>query len=1326
MNRYCIWAGLWSLLVSGVAYAGISEYVTSAPPIKAKIAMDRRFTTPGGVVHLWASDGFGGAATDLDTRYVNGAFAGVVEDSISVIEWEWTDSGGNKVITQAPEVDWTAPLTEGASVIKMRVFDAGHGGATAIDSFPGGSPVYEQSVTILVSNVGSARQLSASPASGASVMVEWYQPQGIQLPVAFNIYRYQVGGAAVLAHTETAQSGPLCVYTWTDTGLATGTTYFYYIRSVVTLSPLKEKLQSADVAATPQASSPARTYYVANSLSNHVSVIDADTRKIYSTIPIGPTYASSGSVGPLGAVVAPDGSRVYVSNYGPDPPDNGNLAASQSSVSVIDPALLCEEDTDTSRAAWPTSTAPGAMTRLTFQQSGEGSRAFRLNSMAGSLDGRYVFVANYGGRRSPNGADYPGSIERIERLMPVPPTGPKYAVTRLLDGLAHLTKLVPSADATTLFAVSSDGYIGSSGEVLANGDSVSVISLSEGTEGTILDELPLRSVSGRRTRPQGAAQVSFTDASSGQTHSLVYVANGLDESVHVINATGRATVLTDTANGGAPIPLPRLHPAVMTYPVDVAGSSDGKFVFVVGTEGYDPSLGSSTQFRSVIWVLRASLSPSAADVVAGPIPLVGYSAQAAYGAGQVQVLPEPLAGGTGYCACVTHYSSGVVSWIVFNPDGSLCTSAPQIGISTGRSGDSTTLYSAGPGGVALRTSGRSCAPGPDIQAEILMDNLNPEPGSDVFFEVTDGQGGDPFDYDVLTQDGQSNLVADRLASVRWTLTGPSGASEVVLSTASAFRFQQMWSLPASASSGAYTVKMEAFDRGAYGTGSADSAGTSIHTRTATFYVGDLAYAATPAISADISLGSPALSLGGTTTLTALAVDMDSQYVGSSKVGEVADTIGSINWRVVDKLGKEAGTLSSSDQASTQWTAPSAAGNYYVSLSIGDDGSRGEESKDAPVAVMRTIAVGGGAAGPTRTDAAARAYAFYQAVDPARAAAQSPSPAVFPAGWDSPTLFPPYWLPRWQVKYADDAEIEVIDASGAIARYLNIAEAAQLMRNAVPAAAGVGAAAAMSTANAALVASGTPMGELAAGVVTECQDDSPSTGGGHSWEIVWRRQFSDGVYPTVMYRDDCASASVTQTGVLTSFALSFSSPPPVTSSYLVNQDHAEDTALDQLVDAEIDSPEWLSSAELVVQPNSFWSDGSMDPQPGLSRVAWVCRYTAGALRYEVWVDRETGAVIGGTEEADRGKRSQTAPKPKLGASSIGVSPKPHLNSALRVGPSPRGRGQSDVHNARSRRGPAADVHPVQRTSSPTSARRLRMSQRKHEAPGSKPHGRAGTR
>ena len=136
----------------------------------------------------------------------------------------------------------------------------------------------------------------------------------------------------------------------------------------------------------------------------------------------------------------------------------------------------------------------------------------------------------------------------------------------------------------------------------------------------------------------------------------------------------------------------------------------------------------------------------------------------------------------------------------------------------------------------------------------------------------------------------------------------------------------------------------------------------------------------------------------------------------------------------------------------------------------------------------------------------------------------------------------------------------------------------------------------------------------------------------TWLISWRRDFGG-----IPYRDQGAHVGVdADTGELIGFGVNFRTRAPQSANASVSKGQALSIAAKQLLDAGLQADAALHVITEVVQPNAFWQpDGSESQTLPYARVAWICQYRVDAVFYEVWVDRETAQIVGGSRASNAG-------------------------------------------------------------------------------------------
>lgn len=235
-----------------------------------------------------------------------------------------------------------------------------------------------------------------------------------------------------------------------------------------------------------------------------------------------------------------------------------------------------------------------------------------------------------------------------------------------------------------------------------------------------------------------------------------------------------------------------------------------------------------------------------------------------------------------------------------------------------------------------------------------------------------------------------------------------------------------------------------------------------------------------------------------------------------------------------------------------------------------------------------------------------------------------------------------WMARWQVKFGAEATVEVVDGSGMVATFNNDAYFLRTKPQ-QPVGPLLSQATATQYATAAVVASaqsdtlGSPQGHL-----TQYNPPHPNVGD-CLWQINWDRQLNG-----INYHSDSVMTVVdAESGEIESFSLTYFTPPPVSTSVTISKAQAQTTAQGQLVSAGIQNATLYSIMTEIVQPNLFWQNGNDDSVPGAGKVAWVYGFTEPTNREgEVWVDAQTGVVIGGFEFGYRGGKTTVVPAHKV--------------------------------------------------------------------------------
>ncbi len=260
----------------------------------------------------------------------------------------------------------------------------------------------------------------------------------------------------------------------------------------------------------------------------------------------------------------------------------------------------------------------------------------------------------------------------------------------------------------------------------------------------------------------------------------------------------------------------------------------------------------------------------------------------------------------------------------------------------------------------------------------------------------------------------------------------------------------------------------------------------------------------------------------------------------------------------------------------------------------------------------------------------------------------------------------HWHPHWKVGFSDQADVEVEDATGMVTHYMNSAffyrpAEKRIGPDGKYAGKSLSQEKAVERAAAILKSTGVSPSELAFMAAIEEVDGDGSDVKEHDWRIIWNR-----IYHGIPYdRDQNASVEIqADTGEAIAIGVNFRSAPPTTSKIILTKEQAAITALAQTNAASMSGVSLFGSSLEVVQPNTFWQDANDRPQSDLARIAWcnVLGYSdSNHSSCQVWVDAETGDVIGGTAGGILG-----APSPKHSPPIFGHQLKAHRTAAKAKG------------------------------------------------------------
>lgn len=255
-------------------------------------------------------------------------------------------------------------------------------------------------------------------------------------------------------------------------------------------------------------------------------------------------------------------------------------------------------------------------------------------------------------------------------------------------------------------------------------------------------------------------------------------------------------------------------------------------------------------------------------------------------------------------------------------------------------------------------------------------------------------------------------------------------------------------------------------------------------------------------------------------------------------------------------------------------------------------------------------------------------------------------AKFPGGFDN------YWQERWEVRFPGYATVCVVDSTGAISYYRDEAYRGRAdLRDAAGKPISESRARALGAAALAASGGGNEVLFWRAQLMTE---GDPKLRGGHQWVLGWHRKAGSWVYN---HRSSVLITLDAEDGTIVSLSKIFPSPPPTTLAVRVSKQDATKTAVATLAELKLASGPVKKAELLIVQPNERWRVKPGQPRARgylperntkrVSRLAWVLHFSNPTLEdywRDVWVDAETGKVIGG--ETGGIARSATRAPPSL--------------------------------------------------------------------------------
>lgn len=218
----------------------------------------------------------------------------------------------------------------------------------------------------------------------------------------------------------------------------------------------------------------------------------------------------------------------------------------------------------------------------------------------------------------------------------------------------------------------------------------------------------------------------------------------------------------------------------------------------------------------------------------------------------------------------------------------------------------------------------------------------------------------------------------------------------------------------------------------------------------------------------------------------------------------------------------------------------------------------------------------------------------------------------------------YWQPRWAVHLGRN-EIEVVDATSIVTKFF----AFDTFKNG-PAGKAIPRSQALSHAFAIIQAAGVKE-TLGSPEIQEVHMTSPPQRDSHLWSIVYPRTFQG----YTVARQQITVMLQAETGELKALGVTFPTPPPAPNSPKITPVVAQATSavtLKQIQGMNFlfrhAQLEWVKPNGQTFSPSSRGTEPSRDT-PGVLRLVWDCQFTDNKRSFaEVWVDAETGKMVGG--------------------------------------------------------------------------------------------------
>lgn len=209
----------------------------------------------------------------------------------------------------------------------------------------------------------------------------------------------------------------------------------------------------------------------------------------------------------------------------------------------------------------------------------------------------------------------------------------------------------------------------------------------------------------------------------------------------------------------------------------------------------------------------------------------------------------------------------------------------------------------------------------------------------------------------------------------------------------------------------------------------------------------------------------------------------------------------------------------------------------------------------------------------------------------------------------------YWQPRWQVEFPGQARVEVADATGVITEFSNERYSIVHMNDTDPPGETISQEEAVQRSKQALLATGQAE-PINFGYAQILRSTHPVLAKASIWYVYWNRT-SDGV----TYHDQHASVGMdAQTGEIRGFALVFPTLPLASARKVLTEKNAVGDAASVVVNQGIERSASHTETHLEIIP--------VGPSMKTVRLAWISTFVVDGHWRQVYLDAETGDVVGG--------------------------------------------------------------------------------------------------